>query len=378
MTRPVPGMPAQRPPLSIAHEQLLVSIVIRNYNYADFLREAIDSALAQTYAATEVIVVDDGSTDGSRAILRSYADRCHIVLQENGGEGAAINSGFAACRGGIVLFLDSDDVLYPRAVEKIVARWNPRVTRVHFRMRVISAAGLPEGIVLPASDIPDLSFDDYLKAYGEVPCIGQSFEAYSAAALGRILPLDASAWRRAPDSYLSALTTAQGQTHFIAEPLGAYRWHRANLALRNAQFAGGQGNVVMKGPNLHRAIAGFVGPERWASYKLSLPSGHWLNRILSYRLDRKNHPFPDDRLPRLSAKAFAAILRRPKLTAQRRVLFLLGLAAAAALPAMLLRPALPALLRFARASAQRGWLKRAVAFRWPALAMRKPELAPEA
>src|SRR3954451_20463787 len=95
----------------------LVSIVIDNYNYARFLPEAIESALAQTYPDTEVIVVDDGSTDDSREIIASYGSRVRPVLKTNGGQASAFNAGFAASRGDVVLFLDSDDTLFPEAVE---------------------------------------------------------------------------------------------------------------------------------------------------------------------------------------------------------------------------------------------------------------------
>ncbi len=80
----------------------LASILINNYNYGRFLHEAIDSALSQTYPHTEVIVVDDGSTDNSREIIASYEDQIIPVLKENGGQASALNAGFAASRGEIV------------------------------------------------------------------------------------------------------------------------------------------------------------------------------------------------------------------------------------------------------------------------------------
>ena len=88
----------------------LVSILINNYNYGRFLREAIDSALNQTYPHVEVVVVDDGSTDESRDIIASYGDRIKSILKENGGQASAFNAGFINSRGGIVCFLDSDDI----------------------------------------------------------------------------------------------------------------------------------------------------------------------------------------------------------------------------------------------------------------------------
>ena len=94
----------------------LVSIVIPSYNYGRFLRQTIDSALNQTYPNTEVIVVDDGSTDDSREVLAGYGERITVHLQENRGEAVAYNTGFRLSRGAIVCFLDSDDALLPTAL----------------------------------------------------------------------------------------------------------------------------------------------------------------------------------------------------------------------------------------------------------------------
>jgi glycosyltransferase involved in cell wall biosynthesis len=110
---------------------MLASIVIGNYNYARFLSAAVESALSQTYRDVEVIVVDDGSTDESRSILHRYKDRVRIVLQENGGRAAVFNSGFRVSSGDIVLFLDSDDLLIPHAIEAVAG--HPRRNTVQGR-----------------------------------------------------------------------------------------------------------------------------------------------------------------------------------------------------------------------------------------------------
>ena len=85
----------------------MISIIINNYNYARFLRAAIDSALGQSYQPIEVLVVDDGSTDQSRAIIDSYGDRIRPVLKKNGGQASALNAGFAQSQGDSVIFLDA-------------------------------------------------------------------------------------------------------------------------------------------------------------------------------------------------------------------------------------------------------------------------------
>ena len=76
-----------------------VSIIINNYNYGRFLHSAIDSAIKQIYAHTELIVVDDGSTDDSRDIISSYGSKITPVFKPNGGQASALNAGFAVCRG---------------------------------------------------------------------------------------------------------------------------------------------------------------------------------------------------------------------------------------------------------------------------------------
>src|SRR5688572_2252661 len=94
----------------------LASVVINNFNYGRFLGSAIESALAQTYPQIEVIVVDDGSTDESRSVIASFARRIKSVLKENGGQASALNAGFKASQGGVIIFLDADDTLLPTAV----------------------------------------------------------------------------------------------------------------------------------------------------------------------------------------------------------------------------------------------------------------------
>lgn len=88
----------------------LVSVIIPNYNYANYICEAVDSALNQTYENVEVIVVDDGSHDDSRELLESYGNRITTIFQENAGVSAARNNGVRRSTGKYVAFLDADDV----------------------------------------------------------------------------------------------------------------------------------------------------------------------------------------------------------------------------------------------------------------------------
>lgn len=99
----------------------LVSVVIPTFNRAAIVTRAIDSALVQTYGDIEVIVVDDGSSDGTRDVVASYGGRVRYFYQQNAGVSAARNAGLRNVRGEYVAFLDSDDAWKPWRIEAQVA-----------------------------------------------------------------------------------------------------------------------------------------------------------------------------------------------------------------------------------------------------------------
>jgi glycosyltransferase involved in cell wall biosynthesis len=122
----------------------LVSIVIPCYNHARFLAAAITSAIEQSYAPCEILVVDDGSSDDSAQIAGRYSS-VKLIRQRNAGLAAARNAGVAACSGSYITFLDADDRLLPDAVAIGVISLNlHRVSAFVFgRYRLIDGRGLP-------------------------------------------------------------------------------------------------------------------------------------------------------------------------------------------------------------------------------------------
>jgi len=91
----------------------LISVIIPTYNRSDFLKEAIESVLKQTYQPFELIVVDDGSTDDTAGVLSRYAGKISALSVNHGGPSAARNHGIQAARGDYIAFLDSDDLWLP-------------------------------------------------------------------------------------------------------------------------------------------------------------------------------------------------------------------------------------------------------------------------
>lgn len=97
-----------------------ISVVIPTYNRVTFLKDAIDSVLAQTFLDFELIVVDDGSTDDTPKLLSSYNNKVRVITQTNQGPSAARNRGIETAKGEWIAFLDSDDVWKPDKLKKQV------------------------------------------------------------------------------------------------------------------------------------------------------------------------------------------------------------------------------------------------------------------
>jgi len=225
----------------------LVSVVVLNHNYGRYLRQCIDSVLAQDAAPIEIIVVDDGSTDDSGAVIESYADRVTAVLKPNGGVISAMNRGFAESRGDVVIFLDADDYLLPGAVSAHRrALLEPGVVRSQIYLDVLSDVPWPGGR-LPAQsaatgDLGDEVLDRGPGSYVSAP---QSGNAWSRSFLSRVLPLPEELRGVGGDVLLMDPAPLFGKVALPAsEALAVYRAHdsgmnssRAAITLENLDRA---------------------------------------------------------------------------------------------------------------------------------------------
>lgn len=126
-----------------SHSQPRASVIIPAYNAARFIGATIDSVLAQTYRDFEIIVVDDGSTDDTAAVLRPYRDRIKYIYQANQGVTAAQNAGACLAEGHYVIFSGADDLLLPDqlAIQTRVLDERPEVGLVASGYRVIDENG---------------------------------------------------------------------------------------------------------------------------------------------------------------------------------------------------------------------------------------------
>jgi glycosyltransferase involved in cell wall biosynthesis len=134
----------------------LVSFIIPAYNSRHYVCEAVDSCLAQTYPNGEVIVVDDGSTDGTPDLLHErYGDRIRLIRQANRGAAGARNTGILAARGEFIQYCDSDDRLLPH---KVQAGWDlfqqkPEIVLVYAVAQIVRFDDMTE-VPLPDRQLP--------------------------------------------------------------------------------------------------------------------------------------------------------------------------------------------------------------------------------
>jgi glycosyltransferase involved in cell wall biosynthesis len=101
----------------------LISCIVPVFNGERYLAEALDSILNQTYRPIEIIVIDDGSTDRTPAVIKQYGDRVHTLWQENAGPAMARNNGLSEAQADFVAFLDADDLWHPEKLERQFARF---------------------------------------------------------------------------------------------------------------------------------------------------------------------------------------------------------------------------------------------------------------
>jgi glycosyltransferase involved in cell wall biosynthesis len=355
----------------------LVSIVIDNYNYAAYLGAAIRSALAQTHRPTEVIVVDDGSTDESREVIRAFGERVRAVLQPNQGQSAAFNSGFAAARGDIVLFLDSDDALRPEAVAEIAAVWRDGVAKVQFCLSTVDADGRFLGNVFPNFPpglTPATVREEAIRS-GLYPCPPTSGNAYARSFVEKMVPL-----RKVlggADGPLNTVAPLYGDVVTIDRPLGYYRVHGRNDGAQKTLAADKFARFVMHDVDriaYLREHAGRLGVALDGD-PLDRAVLHLQYRAASLKLLRARHPIPGETLPSVVRRALRASWRNHDRLGGKLFLSLWFLAVAG-LP----RPAAERLIAYrfvpaSRPQALKRLLQRLRVLRPPAKGAAAPELS---
>lgn len=308
------------------------SVIVSNYNYGRFLAEAIESALSQNWGGvTEVIVVDDGSADDSRRIVERYGDRIRPILKSNGGQGSALNAGFAVSSGDIILFLDADDVLSPEAIKILAFSWRNGLAKIVYPLEVIDADGKSQGRRIGGVLVPDATRGPFGV---DSPTSGNAF---SRTVLGQIMPIPAREWRICADAFLTAASSLFGETLLLDRPLAKYRVHGKNNVAGIDNDVARIRRATVDNLNLYASLRRLA-PDRIGSCDewLGAYPQHWVGRMTSLRESPADHPWPD-RIAGLMRKAIWATWRQPYWNVRKKLAYSVWLLAYGVAPKRIAR-----------------------------------------
>ncbi|MFM7441052.1 MAG: glycosyltransferase family 2 protein [Snowella sp.] len=283
------------PKKSTYSKQPLVSVLITNYNYADYLKQAIDSALNQTYSPLEIIVVDDGSTDNSREVITNYKDRIIPLFKDNGGQASAINAGFNISQGEIICSLDADDVWLPTKVEEVVkaASTYPNAVIIYHKVQNIDRDGQSWGKPWPPYKAIRGDIASKVTQTGSWwPWPPSTALSFTRTFLNQVMDIpEAGEFRFSAEPYLADLAPFFGEVVGIDRALSLFRIHgnnnwshqidREKRALQNHEF-----RVEV----LNNALKKFG-----ITQEVSLID-HWPYQLLRYQLGQEKNLFYLSRL----------------------------------------------------------------------------------
>ena len=272
---------------------LRFSIVIANFNYARFLGRSIESALEQQWPYVEVIVVDDGSTDDSRAVIESFGSRIQAIFRDNAGQRIANNIGFAQSTGDVVVFLDADDVLDPKFASEVAKVWRSGTSKVQVQMARVDALEQCLGSLVPAITHAPEPEDilGWASKTSEYPTPPGSGNAYAREFLEVFFPIGPE-HDSSTDSTCLALAPFLGDVITVAKPLALYRQHGlndSNLFADKQRFGREVARALRRQQSAERLCAEIGAPlPNKNCVRLGL---HLLQlRVASLRLDPASYP----------------------------------------------------------------------------------------
>lgn len=206
-----------------------ISLVILNYNYAAYLRDAIDSALQQSQPFFEIIVVDDGSTDSSREIIKSYSDSIRGIIKENGGQASAMNTGFDAAGGDWIWFLDADDYLFPNSVKMVGNSLKDELGMIYGQLlRVTADRKILGPCLTPPHPLPEGDLFPSLTRHGTAYLSPTSGLIFRRSLLKKHMPIPEKEFLSCADDYMRIAMAVSVTVGVIEEPIAAFRVHKSS------------------------------------------------------------------------------------------------------------------------------------------------------
>lgn len=313
-----------------------VSVIVNNFNYAQFVGVAVESALSQTYPNCEVIVVDDGSTDESRAVLKQFEDRAHIIFKENAGQASALNVGLRASCGELVAFLDSDDGLFPDAIETAVKAWQGDFVKVQFPMEILDEEGGPTGLLMPRAQLSEGDLTKQFLKTGRYVTAPTSGNVFSRQFLDRIFPIPEREWAETGDGYINTCAPFYGRIGALSRPLAFYRIHGKSMSsVTHEGLDIPQMEKLMRHAMSEKALLEKLAREHGLTLSKQAVVLHWMYLKLKMSLDKLSRPCDEATLRALLGLAYAlfvSVARSDELSFLRKLQYILWAFAVALLP----------------------------------------------
>ncbi len=213
--------------------KIKTSCLVNNYNYAEFLSEAIDSALNQTVKFDEIIIVDDASTDNSAEVITKFSQLAnvkYILKEKNEGQLSSLNEGFLAATGNIIFFLDADDIYEPQYLETALNFYNRRSECDFLFCAYKKFGAVEETFQADAADL-DLGYSVIRTLYsGEWIGSITSTLSMRKEIIRKVLPIPhIEDWRvRADDCLVWGASLVGAKKFYMSKPLVMYRIHQNN------------------------------------------------------------------------------------------------------------------------------------------------------
>ncbi len=217
-----------------------VSVIVPTFNRARYIGECLDSLLAQTMPAYDILVVDDGSEDGTHEILAGYADRIRAVRKENGGKPSAVNLGLSMARGDLIWIFDDDDVALPDAIETRVRVLAEHADAAFVYSPHFYGADGPDGRIVRGRPhvLPPVSQEQLLSALMEGCFFHLATALVRASAYRALGGFDGSLL--SSEDYDMQLRLAQRFKGVAsAEPSFVFRQHAGLRGAKSIRYAGG-------------------------------------------------------------------------------------------------------------------------------------------
>lgn len=244
------------------------SVLVATYNQAAYVAETLDTVAAQTCADWELVVVNDGSTDDTEAVVggwierfrRARPNRVDFTTTPNGGQSAAMEHGFERCRGRYVCLLDSDDRWLPEKLEEVlrVVAADPGAGMVVHPLYVIDPRGRRTGDVRPMrARLSEGDLREQVRRTGRQVAPATSGVVIRADVFRALLPMSTRRFRDAADAHLTLGASLLAPVRAIERPLAEYRMHPEGNYLK--RFATPEG--LRYSVELESAIARHFGLE---------------------------------------------------------------------------------------------------------------------